>query len=88
MFSLIWLFSSMENILSHLLSSAEPQGAGLEVAADRRSAGISPRLLNNIGEALGALTLLRPTAFLSLLRARGEQPGPSSPPAGSQGSAG
>lgn len=34
MFSLIWLFSSMENILSHLESSGEPQGAALAVAAE------------------------------------------------------
>lgn len=40
----------MENILSHLLRSGEPQGAGLDVAADRQSGGIFPRLLNNIGE--------------------------------------
>lgn len=51
MFSLIWLFSSMENILSHLLRSGEPQGGGLDVAADRQSGGGFPFVyLNNIEE--------------------------------------
>lgn len=35
MFSLIWLFSNMENILSHLVSSEERQGAEVGVAAKR-----------------------------------------------------
>lgn len=35
MFSLIWLFSNMENILSHLVSSEELQGAEVGVAAKR-----------------------------------------------------
>lgn len=46
MFSLIWLFSNMEKILSHLVRSGELQGAGLGVAAEGGGGVISYDWIN------------------------------------------
>lgn len=57
----------MENILSHLLRSGEPQGAGLGVAADRQSRGDLPLFTQPQERNFD------PTRFCSTCRALGER---------------